>query len=54
MTDTWERIADLNHNAVASCCKSFNDKYIYKFGGILSPEQLNRFIEMYDPEKNRW
>jgi len=39
---------------VASCCCSFNDKYIFKFGGILSPDKLNRYIEMYNPLTNHW
>ena len=51
-TDKWESIDDLNRNAVASCCCSYNDQFIFKFGGILSPDKLNRYIEMYNPLSN--
>jgi len=39
---------------VASCCCSFDNKFIFKFGGILSPEMLNNHIERYDPHRDVW
>ena len=40
--------------ACAPCVTSFNDTYIYKFGGYLSLSQINNSVERYDPKEDRW
>ncbi len=44
----------LNHPASSLCCTSFNDKYIFKFGGIAENRTLSTYIEKYDIAKNIW
>jgi len=50
----WEVIAPLNHPAYAPCLAAFNDTYLYKFGGILSLNEMNNYVERYDPRSNKW
>ena len=64
MTNTVERfnhedntctlLASLNHTASSLCITSFNNKFIFKFGGIGESRQLSPYIERYDIEKNQW
>ena len=49
-----ESIASLNYPACAPAVATFNDKYLFKFGGVLSLDQMNNHIERYDPLNNKW
>ena len=50
----WEKTAPLNHPAYAPSLANLNDKYLYKFGGILQLGTLNNTVERYDPQANLW
>ena len=52
-SNSWQNIKSLNYNAVASSVCSFN-KNIYKFGGLIDGESINKYIEMYDALLNNW
>jgi len=52
--DKWENIAGLNVAANNPCACSFNDRMIYKFGGKADESKLNNYIEMYNPDVNKW
>ena len=49
-----ESIASLNYPACAPSVANLNDKYLFKFGGILGLDQKNNYIERYDPLNNKW
>ncbi len=53
-TNFVEEIAPLNNGATSCCVCTFNDKFIFKFGGIGNSKQLNNFIEKYDVSLNSW
>jgi len=50
----WVSIADLNYDVLAPCMTSFNDRYIFKFGGYNEGSYLEPLVEKYDPAKNIW
>lgn len=54
LAKAWRKIADLNYPANAPCLANFNDKKLFKFGGLLKIVTVNNFIEMFEPEKNLW
>ena len=51
---TCVEIAPLNTPSANSCTASFNDEYIFKFGGVENKVQGNSLIEMYSIKKNKW
>ena len=50
----WVSIAELNYDVLAPCMASFNNKYIFKFGGYNQGSYLEPLVEKYDPAKNTW
>jgi len=52
--EEWERIASLNIPSFAPALVAFNNKYLYKIGGMLTVETVNNVIERYDPEADTW
>ncbi|KRX03576.1 hypothetical protein PPERSA_04128 [Pseudocohnilembus persalinus] len=50
----WVEIAELNQRANNPTVCSFNNKYIFKFGGKFDDNKLNQFVEKYDPKINKW
>eukprot|EP01017_Pseudomicrothorax_dubius_P030618 TRINITY_DN3837_c0_g1_i5.p1 TRINITY_DN3837_c0_g1~~TRINITY_DN3837_c0_g1_i5.p1 ORF type:complete len:673 (+),score=73.67 TRINITY_DN3837_c0_g1_i5:2-2020(+) len=50
----WLSIAPLNFRANNCCACTFNNKYIYKFGGKIHEKHLNSCVERYDPTVNKW
>ena len=49
-----EEIAPLHNMASSLCCCSFQDKYIFKFGGNHENKMLSPYIERYDIASNSW
>lgn len=45
-TQSCEAIAPLNAPSANSCAASFNNEYVFKFGGILNKTEANNLIEM--------
>lgn len=54
ITKQWSSIADMNVGCRDLSVCSFNNRIIFKFGGINSDDQLNEYIEKYEPNTNRW
>jgi len=52
--DTWEEIASLNVGSNNPCACTFNDRYIYKFGGKIDDTRLCNYIERYSPAIDKW
>jgi len=55
----WERVGSMNHPAASLALCSFNDRYLYKFGGIGEGLEadggvLNSYIEKYDMQEDVW
>ena len=50
----WEKIAKLNFAAFAPCLVSYNNRFLFKFGGIMSLNTMNNHIERYDSIGNKW
>ena len=48
VTKKWTSIADLNVECRDLSVCSFNDRFLYKFGGVGSNDQLNEYIEKLD------
>lgn len=53
-TETWEEIANLNYEANNACVCSFQNRFLFKFGGKLADKELNNYIERYCPIENVW
>lgn len=53
-TNYWCKIKPLNDACTDLSLSSYNDKYIFKFGGQLMTLTLSETIEKYDPLKDRW
>ncbi|KAF7495569.1 Kelch-like protein 10 [Sarcoptes scabiei] len=51
-TNSWQEIADLNHNRSDACVAVLNDK-IFIAGGI-NDACVERSVEIYYPESNHW
>jgi len=54
VSNRWVSIADLNYDVLAPCMTSFNDRYIFKFGGYNQGNYLEPLVEKYDPARNVW
>lgn len=52
--NTWRRIAPLNIKANNPSICTFNDKYLFKFGGKKEERKMNEVIEKYDFDLNEW
>lgn len=52
--DSWNQICNLNIPASNFGVCSFNDSVIYKFGGKIEDNFLNKTIEKYNPNINKW
>lgn len=50
----WKQIANLNYNAVACSVTSFNQKFLFKFGGLIDGLLINNYIERYDVLHDNW
>lgn len=50
----WKPIANLNYNAVACSVAGFNQKYLFKFGGLIDGLLINNYIERYDIAHDSW
>ena len=50
----WKQIANLNYNSVACSVTSFNQKYLFKFGGLIDGLLINNYIERYDVIHDNW
>ena len=50
----WEMVAPLNYKCVAASLCSFNNKFLFKFGGLIDGGLLNNQIEKYDELLNKW
>lgn len=50
----WKQIANLNYNSVACSLSGFNQKYLFKFGGLIDGLLINNFIERYDISHDMW
>ena len=50
----WEKVAPLNAPSLGPCLANFNDRYIFKFGGLAGVNQPNNMIERYDPNIDKW
>lgn len=48
-SNTWDEIAKLNYKVNNCCVCSYNNQYLYKFGGKSGDRELNAFIERYNP-----
>jgi hypothetical protein len=44
----------MNKKTNNPCATTFNDKYIFKFGGKIDDYLLNKFVERYDVVMNSW
>jgi len=53
-SNTWTKIAPLNQKASGLYLTTFNDKYIYKFGGESTQTLLSQIIEVYELKSNKW
>lgn len=53
-TNKWEEIANLNFEANNACVCSFQNRFLFKFGGKLAEKELNNYIEKYCPTENIW
>ena len=47
-------IASMKQPSAVSCAASWNDKWIFKFGGIGNEDLLSNVIEKYDIFTNTW
>jgi hypothetical protein len=54
MDNTWYEIASLNYRANNPGACSFDNKYVFKFGGKSDDTFLNNTIEKYTPYLNTW
>lgn len=53
-TNYWCKIKPLSEACTDLSLCSFNEKFIFKFGGQLMTMTLSENIEKYDPSKDRW
>lgn len=44
----------MNYNANNPYACSFNDKWVFKFGGKINEHFLNKVIERYNPFSDNW
>ena len=44
----WSETANLHSTAAAASTCGFNNKFLFKFGGLLDGDNLNNTIERYD------
>ena len=54
LEDKWLEISQLNLPANNLCLCNFRNSCIYKFGGKLDDNFLNKTIEKYNPNINKW
>ena len=47
-------MGNINVPTISSCICSFNDRFIFKFGGTTEGLTLAQIIEKYDMETNIW
>jgi len=52
--EKWVDIANLNLPSCNHCVCNFNDSFLYKFGGKIDDNFLNKTIEKYNPTINIW
>jgi hypothetical protein len=50
----WKQITNLNFNTVACSLTSYNQKYLFKFGGLIDGLLINNYIERYDILHDNW
>ena len=50
----WKQMANLNYNSVACSVTSYNQKYLFKFGGLIDGLLINNYIERYDIAHDDW
>lgn len=50
----WKQISSLNYNSVACSVTTFNQKYLFKFGGLIDGLLINNYIERYDVAHDIW
>lgn len=53
-TNYWCKIKPLSETCTDLSLCSFNEKFVFKFGGQLTTMTLSENIEKYDPSKDRW
>ncbi len=46
---SWSEIASLNHKCHNACVTAFDDKFLFKFGGKLGEDKINKYVEKYNP-----
>lgn len=54
LTKKCELLTGMNNSASSICCCSFNNKFIFKFGGIGENRLLSNIIERFDIQMNKW